>query len=216
MPPRAFIAGASGLIGSHLLLHLLADYDRVVALTRRPLAVRNSNLEERSLEAPGFARDDAAKDAVLFITLGTTIKKAGSQQAFREVDFELPLRLAREAVSAGVRQYSIVTSVDANPESNNFYLRTKGELEKEIFALPFEIVQIFRPSFLTGERAEPRPGERIGIAAARLLSPLLIGGLRKYRAIPAEAVAKAMAKAARESQPGRRVYHYDDIISLSK
>src|SRR5258706_8484944 len=98
MPSTAFIAGASGLIGSHLLTHLLADYDRVVVLTRRPLAISNTKLEERSLDATGFARDDGAKDAALFITLGTTIKKAGSQQAFREVDFELPLKLAREAV----------------------------------------------------------------------------------------------------------------------
>lgn len=207
MPITSFLAGASGLIGSHLLPLLLSSGNPTVALVRRPLNQTDPSLEERPFDAPAFV--DGAN---VFVTLGTTIKKAGSEAAFRKVDFDLPLALARESVKAGARQFLIVTSVDSDPKARNFYLRVKGELEQEIDALSFQSVHVFRPSFLVGDRAESRPGETIGVGFARALSPILLAGLRKYKPIRASIVAAAMARAAQEAKPGRHIYHYDDMV----
>lgn len=148
----------------------------------------------------------------VFCALGTTVRKAGSQQAFREIDYEYPLAIARQAVEAGSRQYLLVSSVEANPRSANFYLRVKGDLEDALGALPFRALHVFQPSFLLGERSERRMGERAGIIAARILSPLLAGPLKKYRAIPADAVARAMVETAIREEPGRHVYTYGAIV----
>ena len=207
MPTTSFLAGASGLIGSHLLPLLLAGGTHTVALVRRPLKQADPHLEQRPLDAPAFV-----DGASVFVTLGTTIKKAGSEEAFRKVDFDVSLALARESAKAGARQFLIVSSVGADPRSRNFYLRVKGEIEERINALPFESVHILRPSFLVGDRAEFRAGEKLGIAFARALSPILVAGLRKYKPIHAAIVAAAMARAAQEAKPGRHIYHYDDMV----
>ncbi len=203
MDSTAIVAGASGLVGSQPLPILCEQFEYVFALVRRPLGFTHARLEERGLADCGFAGADA-----VFVTLGTTIKKAGSQEAFRAVDFDLPLEMARAASAAGVRQFLLVTSVDSDSQSRNFYLRVKGELEREIHALPFAGVHVFRPRFLVGDRPESRLGERIGIGFAQVLSRVLAASLRKYRPISASKVAAA----AREAKPGRHLYHFDDMV----
>jgi uncharacterized protein YbjT (DUF2867 family) len=151
----------------------------------------------------------------VFCALGTTIGKAGSQEAFRKVDFGYPKRLADLALQAGARQFLLVSSVGADPKSRNFYLRVKGELEEALNAMPFDAVHAFRPSFLIGDRAEKRAGETIAVPIARVLGSLLVGVLRKYRAISGDTVAAAMVGAARESRSGRWVYHYDEMRRLA-
>jgi uncharacterized protein YbjT (DUF2867 family) len=151
----------------------------------------------------------------VFCSVGTTIRQAGSQKAFRKIDFDIPVELARAAVQAGSKQFVVVSSVGASPGTSNFYLRTKAEMEAAIAAEPFEAVHVFRPSFLVGNRREPRPGERAGIAIARMLRFALAGPLRKYRAIEAETVAAAMLSAAGEGRPGVHVYHYDEIVGIT-
>ena len=196
------IAGASGLVGSHLLTLLLREFDQVAAMTRRPLGVSAPNLREIAFGDP-LPSIDAA-----FCCLGTTIKKAGSQEAFRKIDFDAVVAFAKASRAAGARSFAIVSSVGASPASSNFYLRVKGETEAAVAALGFERLAILRPSLLVGNRAESRPGEKIGIAFASAAGFLLVGPLRKYRAVSAERVAAAMLKSG---WAGGRILEYDEI-----
>lgn len=212
----AWLAGATGLVGGLLLQHLLASdrYRRVVVLTRRAAEIEHPKLEQRVLVFEQLQALELPCVDDVFCALGTTIKKAGSQQAFRRVDVEYPLELAKKALACEAKQFLLVSSVGANSKSSNFYLRTKGELEDAVSALPFQTIHIFRPSALVGPRKERRPGERVGIAATKLLSPLLVGSFRRYRAIQAEEVARAMVAASAIGGSGKRIYEYDQMMAL--
>jgi uncharacterized protein YbjT (DUF2867 family) len=214
----ALIAGATGLIGGHCLKTLLdcGRYQRVIALTRRPTGQRHPSLVETLVDFEKLDQIDPFPPADVFCALGTTIRRAGSQPAFRKVDFEYPRILATRSAASGCRQFTLVSSVGADIGSGNFYLRVKGELEKAIDALPFESTHIFRPSVLIGDRLEGRWAESAGIAIARALQFALIGGLRKYRPISAATVAAAMVAASVDARPGRHIYHYDDIVALAR
>jgi len=196
---NALLAGATGLVGGYLLRRLLAhpSYARVEILVRRELPIRDPKLTQHIVEfarlsdgAPGVAPDD------VFCCLGTTIRKAGSEEAFRRVDYDYPLALARIAKAAGAGKFLMVSALGADPKSAVFYNRVKGEVEQAIAAIGLPAPYFFRPSLLTGPRAEHRPGEKIGIAVGKLIAPLLIGALRKYRPIHADTVAAAMVYAA--------------------
>jgi len=195
---QALLAGATGLVGGQLLARLLAHpaYSRVEVLVRRELPVRNSKLVQRvvdfeHLEAvSGISADD------VFCCLGTTIRKAGSQQAFRRVDHDYALALAGLARAAGAQQFLMVSALGADARSSVFYSRVKGETERDIAATGLAKVVFMRPSLLLGERQEVRTGERVGSVVGWLIAPLLIGPLRKYRPIDADHVAAAMAYAA--------------------
>ena len=205
----ALIAGASGLVGSHLLSLLLETYGRVISIGRRRLDISNPRLDQRVVDFEKLPDLNAPPD--VYCTLGTTIRLAGSQAASRIIEHDYPLNLARQVAAAGSKQFLLVSAVGSDRRSSNAYLRTKGELEDALAALPFRSLHIFQPSFLIGKRAETRPGEKIGIAIATMVAPLLIGGLRKYRAVPAAAVADAMLAAARRAEPGRHFYSYDQF-----
>ncbi|HEY2915041.1 MAG TPA: oxidoreductase, partial [Candidatus Angelobacter sp.] len=151
----------------------------------------------------------------VFCALGTTIRKAGSQEAFRHVDMELPLRAAEQALSAGAEQFVVVSSVGADAASKNFYLRTKGEMERELAKLPFKAVYILRPSLLVGKRAEFRLGEAIGMRIAPALDLLTVGPLRKYHSMRAEIAGKAMVAAAKSAKSGVFIYEFDPIMTLA-
>jgi uncharacterized protein YbjT (DUF2867 family) len=215
----ALIAGATGLVGSALVAELLADanYGRVVALVRRPLTITHPKLVQVTVD---FDRLDQYQDALqgddLFCCLGTTIKKAGSQAAFRRVDYDYPLQLGRLARQQGVRQFLVVSALGASPRSRVFYNRVKGELEEALADLGLPALHIFRPSLLLGERSEQRPGERIAIALSRPLTPLLVGPLRKYRPIAAAAVARAMRRVALRAERGVHAYESDQIARLAQ
>jgi len=195
----ALIAGAAGLVGGYVLRRLLAhpSYARVEILVRRELPVRDPKLTQRIVE---FARLDAGASGVapddVFCCLGTTIRKAGSEEAFRRVDYDYPLALARLAKAAGAGKFLMVSALGADPKSAVFYNRVKGEVEQAIAAIGLPAAYFFRPSLLTGPRTEHRPGEKIGIAVGKLIAPLLIGALRKYRPIHADTVAAAMVYVA--------------------
>ena len=214
----AILAGATGLVGSGCLRLLLGDpaYDRVVALVRHPLTETDPRLDVRVIDFEQLGGIDLPADADIFCALGTTIRKAGSQAAFRQVDYEYSRALALRGAAFHARQFALISSVGANAESGSFYLRVKGETERAITVLPFHAVHIFRPSILMGARAESRPAERAGIALTRLFEFALAGGLRKYRAMPAEVLAAAMLAAARQAQAGAHMYHYDEICVLAK
>ena len=219
MPPRtALIAGVTGLVGSLCLKQLLADpaYGQVIAISRRPVPESHPKLSQKIVDFDklGPLTSIAADDA--FCALGTTIRKAGSQEAFRKIDFGYSKAFAELALAGGARQLALVSSVGANARSTNFYLGTKGEIEDAVKALPFTSVHIFQPSFLVGSRAEQRPGEGIGLALARALQFAFISALRKYRPILASTVAAVMVAAVKRAEPGRHTYLFDDMQALAK
>lgn len=218
---NAVVAGASGLIGG-LLVQLLADEPgvaRVVALVRRPLpsspaAKVLSCIAD--LDRPETYREHL-RGADVVSCLGTTIKKAGSAEAFRKVDAGYPSALAREASAAGARQFAIVTAVGADARSSVLYNRVKGEVEDTVRALAFPAgVKIFRPSMLLGDRAERRPAERVGQAVMGATAALFAGPLRRYRAIPAADVARAIANALRRAEPGVHVFEGDSLFAMAR
>lgn len=202
-------------MGGHCLPLLLDRYDAVVALGRRTLALEHPKLRQAMVDFPALTAADLPSEADVFCALGTTIRKAGSQEAFRRVDFEYPCRLAEAARAAGARQLALVSSIGADARSGNFYLKVKGETEDAIAALGFPALHVFQPSILDGDRAEARPGERVGLVLTRLVGPVLLGGLARYRATPADAVARAMTAATRAAAPGRHVYRYPEIVRLA-
>ena len=215
MATEAIIAGATGMVGSECLRLLLQRYDSVTALVRRPANPAHPRLTERQIDFDRIGTIEIPSGAHVYCALGTTIKKAGTEEAFRQVDYEYPRMLAGRAAAAGGARFMLVSSVGASARSKNFYLRVKGELEEAVCAMPLQAVHIFRPSILMGERAEKRPGEAVGIGIARALGFLLAGSLRKYHAISGAAVAAAMVVAASNPVEGCFVYQYDEIVRLA-
>lgn len=212
MNRTALLAGATGLVGSHVLQELLGDatWSRVVTVGRRTTPLRHDKLEQRVLDLGAVeAQGDLPHVDDVFCCLGTTIGQAGSQAAFRRVDHDLVLGLARAGVRMGATQFLLVSAVGADPESRVFYSRVKGEVELAIRKLPYRGVQIFRPSLLLGERPEFRFGERVAMLVMPLLQPLLVSRLRRYRSIEASEVARAMVRIAREAPRGPNVFEYD-------
>jgi uncharacterized protein YbjT (DUF2867 family) len=214
----ALIAGGSGLVGGFLLQQLLAtpEYDRVVAVGRRPLGLSHPKLVQVTAEFAGLDKvtaDLRCDDA--FCCLGTTIKQAGSPDAFRAVDHGAVLAFAWAARRNGAQRFFAVSSLGANAQSRVFYNRVKGETEEALEVLEFQTLGIFRPSLLLGPRPESRLGERFGAILMWLAEPLLQGSLRKYRAIEAEVVARAMLRCS-YGRPGQGVLIFpsDEIQDL--
>ena len=205
----ALLLGATGLVGGHTLRLLAHDgrWGRVVTLDRRPLAAASTHHEPHVVDfehAEDYADLLACDD--LFCCLGTTMKQAGSEAAFRHVDLEIPAEAARLAHARGATQMLLVSALGADPGSRIFYNRTKGEAEAAVQGVGFESVGLFRPSLLTGDRDEARLGERVGEVVLGAVSPLLIGPLSSLRPTPAEAVARALVAVAAERPAGVHVY----------
>jgi len=217
----AIVAGATGLVGRALVERLVqnSSYARVVALVRKPgaFAPQRTLVElpvdyERLEEAP--LSWDAETD--VFCALGTTIKTAKTQAAFRRVDSEYPLALARLARSNGAARFLIVSSMGASSASRFFYTRVKGETEQGLRQQEWPGLYIFRPSLLLGRREEYRSGERFATAVMGALHGLLVGPLRKYRGIAAADVARAMVYAAQAGPLGTHIYESDRIQRLAE
>jgi len=206
MNKTALIAGASGLTGGYLLTQLLDDpeYSTVIAYVRKSSGLTHPKLKEILVDWETLLEPVAAED--VFCCLGTTIKKAGSQEAFRRVDYDYPLQLAQLQYRGGSQQFLLVSAMGADAKSAIFYSRVKGELENALQSIGYKSLHIFRPSFIAGPRKESRPGEKIGLAIFSLLSPLFIGPLKKYVPIQAEHIARAMLRTAQKNEPGMRLY----------
>jgi len=215
----ALLAGATGLIGSHLLDLLLASatHNKVIALTRRPLERTHDKLSnlvadfdklEEAVRSSGIKVDEA------YCALGTTIKKAGSKEAFRKVDFDYEVAFARAAQAAGATKFAMVSAVGADARSPIFYSRVKGETEQAVRELNFAACHIFQPGVLLGHRTESRPGEQIAVALTPVLNLGLQGPLKKYRGIEAKTVAEAMV-AALWSEKQSATHQYDRMIKAT-
>jgi len=213
-PRTALIAGATGLVGAELLDLLLADpsFARVHSLVRRPTGRTGEALAEQVVDFSDLgASAIAAPVGEAYCCLGTTLRAAGSRDAFRRVDFELVVAFARLALRLGADSLTVISSLGADPESRSFYLRTKGEVERELIALGLPSLGILRPSLLLGQRRELRIGERAGELGLRLASPLLVGSLAKYRPVHARTVARAMVDLGGRRDPGVHVLESDEI-----
>jgi uncharacterized protein YbjT (DUF2867 family) len=202
---RALLAGTTGLIGRALLPLLLesARYERVHALVRRPVPDLSAHpkLQIHQIDFDHLPALPAVDD--VFIALGTTIKVAGSQEAFRRVDFDAVMNTARAARSSGARRLIVVSALGADATSRVFYSRIKGEMQRAVAEIGYEVVVFAQPSLLAGDRAalgqSPRAGE---VWTMRLLRPVLGWVPRGVRPIAAGDVARAMLRAALDSPPG--------------
>ena len=210
----ALVAGASGLVGSQVLRLLLEDpaYSRVTLLARRELPLSHKKLEQRIASFDRLAQiADFPRVHDVFCCLGTTMKQAGSPDAFRKVDFTYVVELARVAVRHRASQFLVVTAVGADPQSRILYSRVKGEAEEALRRLQFESIQIFRPSLVVGARAQSRLAERVARLLGLLVGWALVGPLSRYRPIKAEALARAMVRVARDAPRGTHVYESKEI-----
>ena len=210
MSNTSIVIGSTGLIGRKLLFELAKKGLKVIAITRTPInnfpenvSLLNINFDN-FLEIGSFPSGDH-----IYICLGTTIKKAGSQSEFKKVDFDYCVSFAKKAREAGATKISLISSVGANSSSKNFYLRTKGEAEEEIKKIDFQNINIFRPSLLLGQRDESRILEKIGQSMSLFVNLFLIGPLRKYRSVKASTVAYCMANY--EQSRGIRYLYFDDF-----
>jgi uncharacterized protein YbjT (DUF2867 family) len=189
----AIIAGATGLVGQEILKRLLADpsITAVHSLGRRAVAIQNPKLTSHVVDFKQLPALPPADE--LYLAIGTTIKDAGSQDAFRSVDFDANLAVANAALSAGVKRVGLVSAMGADPKSSVFYSRIKGELESTLAQLPFENLVIARPSMLVGDRntlGQPeRRGEILALKVQKVLGWLIPAN---YQPIKAEAVATAL------------------------
>ncbi len=213
MPRTALIAGASGLVGGHLVQHLLdaEAWDHVVSVGRRRLDVEHPCLEQLLVDFDHLDATDFPTSDDAFCCLGTTIKKAGSEEAFRRVDLDYVVAFAHQAQLHGATQFLVVSALGADPGSRIFYNQIKGEMEHAVARLPYEATQIVRPALLLGDRDVNRPKERVAELLTKPLTPLLAGPLRKYRPIQGEAVARSLIAAAQQRRPGVHVFESDEL-----
>lgn len=207
----ALILGASGLTGQVLAQLLLADdlYSLVTIYVRKQIAISHPRLQQQIMN---YERLDTAVQADdVFCCLGTTIKKAGTQLAFRQVDLVYPQRVAELQRAAGSSRFLLISAVGANEQSSIFYSRIKGEVEKAILVLGYPCTSIFRPSLIMGERSERRAGEKIAMLLAKIIGHLLIGPLKKYQPVSALSIAKAMQHTAHQFEDGIHFISSDEI-----
>lgn len=213
----AVVAGATGLVGSSLLSGLLEShgYLRVHVFTRRSPEIRHPKLSVHLIDFDHAADTlpDIPVDDV-FCTLGTTIKKAGSQPAFRRVDHEYVVSLGKWAETQGAGRFLVVSSMGADAGSKVFYSRVKGEMEEEVSRLNIGQIMFFRPSLLMGKRSEKRFGEMIAQAVMGATGFLFAGPLSDFRGIPAGRVAKAMIRAAGTDKKGVTIYRSGEIQKM--
>ena len=215
----ALVIGSTGLIGSQLLQLLLAsdDYNKVIAFTKRDMGLKHPKLTQHIID---FDKPETYKELVVgdyfFCTIGTTIKNAGSQQAFRKVDFEYPKQFATFALLNKVKQFLIISSLGADATSGNFYLKTKGEIQDFLKDCDFESVSVLQPSLLLGDRTEFRFGEKVGGFFMKMLPFLFFGNLKKYKPIESTTVAKALLKIAQNNNKGFKIYESDLIQEIGE
>jgi uncharacterized protein YbjT (DUF2867 family) len=213
----ALVIGANGLVGSELLKSLLVapEYSKITVLVRKTLGIEASNLEEKIINFENLADyKESFKVDDVFCCLGTTIKKAKSQEAFKKVDVDYPLEMAKLSKEMDCKKFLVISSMGADPKSSVFYNRMKGTLEEGLQAMNLNSLQIFRPSLLLGNRKEFRFGEKVGSIIARGLIFLFVGALRKYRPIKAAKVADAMYKVAQMNENNFKIFMSQDIAEM--
>jgi uncharacterized protein YbjT (DUF2867 family) len=195
----AIVLGATGLTGNILLNKLLADtrYDKIKIFTRKPLRLENPKVTEilcDLLDADSY-KENYYGDEV-FCCIGTTTKKTPDKERYKKIDYGIPVNSAKLCIQNRIGTFLVISAMGADAKSSIFYNRTKGEMEESVLEQKIENTYILRPSMISGNRNEFRITEKIGIILMKLLNPLFIGSLRKYRLIDAEIIANAMIELA--------------------
>ncbi len=203
----ALVIGATGLVGEKVVAKLLSSekYTHVKVLVRKPLTISHPKLESILFD---FDRPEPALVQAddVFCCLGTTMKKAGSKEAFYRVDYTYPYQIAEMALAKGAKRFSIITAMGADRNSMFYYNRVKGEIEDALKKLGYDALLIFRPSLLLGDRKEARFGEKVGEKLSQLFRFIIPA---KYRAIEADKVAEAMVSITASNVKGTLVYASD-------
>jgi uncharacterized protein YbjT (DUF2867 family) len=217
MSKTAIIAGASGLVGKFCLSYLLMDknYSKIIVLSRKPFPIKDPKIENIVCDFDQLAQQSATLIADdVYCCLGTTISAAGSKENFRKVDYDYPLNLARITKQQGAKQYLLISAMGADANSSIFYNKVKGELQESLKSIGFRTLHVFQPSLLTGLRKEFRLGERVAQVFMKVFTPLLFGGMKKYRPIEGMVVAFAMHKKASEEVQGFFIHPSDEIQTV--
>jgi len=221
MNRTALVAGATGLVGGELVKLLLANdaYERVVVLVRKEIGLRHAKLEQAVINFDELDQLPIERfaGADVFCALGTTIKKAGSQDNFRLVDYTYPMVLGRLAKQYGAKAFLIITAMNSDERSLFFYSRVKGEVERDLAKLGLPQLHIFRPSLITGERQEHRTGEQFAAKLSAGLPFLFAGPMARYKPNPATDIAKAMllTALAEAIEPSPHIISPGDIAKLA-
>jgi len=206
----ALIVGATGLVGKNLLDLLLQsdEYNKVIVISRQALSLpTKAELMITDYKTLQNDVDKLIADDV-FCCLGTTIRKAKTKEAFKEVDFDYPLSIAKITLEKGAKHFLLVSALGANANSSLFYNKVKGEIEQAILTLGFESFSVLRPSLLLGERSEQRAGEDAAKLFYKIFGLLIP---KKYKGIEAKQVAKAMFLIANDKKSGTRVIESDAL-----
>lgn len=212
----AIIIGATGLTGKALLNQLLQDayFEKVILFLRKEMNVIDSKLTQHCIDFNELDNyKNLIKGDIVFCCLGTTIKTAGSQEAFKKVDYTYPAEFAKIAKENGIQIFCLQSSLGADATSSNFYLKVKGETEDAIKNLNFNSFATFRPSMLLGNRTEFRLGENIGKVVMQTLSFLFIGKFKRYKAIHVNQVAKAMIKHVKSNEIGNKIFENEAMVN---
>lgn len=211
------LAGASGLVGGELLDLLLKDirYDKIISIGRRSLPITHEKLVQITTPLEKIESFILPACDVAFCCLGTTIKKAGSQEDFFKVDHDYVINFARAAKKTGVKKMVLVSALGADENSKLFYNKVKGQTENDLGRLNFDSLIIIQPSLLLGKRADARPLEFIAITVAPVISPFLLGPLNLYKPIRASHVAEAMLNLSFQNWKGIKRVLNSEVHSLT-
>ena len=218
MNRKAVVLGGTGLIGGELIKLLVKNnsYSEIRILGRRNVDIASSKIRFYKVDMENLQQHESLFEVdVVFCCLGTTIKTAGTKEGFRKVDYEMVMNAAKNAEKY-VKKFILISSLGANANASNFYLKTKGEVEKMVLETKIESISILRPSILYGNRVEKRSGEKVGIAFMKFATPILQGSLKKYRGIEARTVAEAMVIYDLEEKKGKFIYESLEIENLVK
>ena len=213
----ALVFGSSGLIGGHLLNQLIKNdnYNKIKLFVRSEPVINESKIE---IIKTDFNNLESCKDNIkgddCFFCIGTTKQNSPNKNEYQKVELDIPKKIAQIAKTNSVNSFIFISSIYADQNSSGNYVKFKGLVEEELKKLNFSNLGILRPSFLMGDRKEKRVGEKIGILTFRLLSPLLLGPLKKMKPINSERVAKAMIKIANENL-GKTIFESDEIVEIT-
>ena len=213
----ALVFGSTGLVGNHILNQLVKNnnYSKIKLFVRTSIKVNDGKIEIIQTDFNNLEqhREEMTGDECFFC-IGTTKKNSPDKNEYQRVELEMPKKVAQIARTNSVNSFIFISSIYANPKSSGDYVKFKGLVEEELKKLNFSNLGILRPSFLIGDRKENRAGEKIGILIFRLLSPLLLGPIKKMRPINSEKVAKAMIKIANENLE-KTIFESDEIVELT-
>ncbi|WP_428230431.1 oxidoreductase [Flavobacterium sp.] len=216
---KAIVYGASGLVGSYILETLLnnVNYEQVIIVVRKDQNIQHPKLKTiigdfNSL--PEVVKDIEADE--VFVALGTTQKKTPDKKLYYQIDHDYPVLAAKLAKENGAKAVFLVSAIGANAKSSIFYTKMKGETEQDIINLNLDHTYIFRPSMILGDRKESRPLEKVFIGIFKLINPLFMGGMNKYKGIEAADIAKAMVNSAGQLNEKVKILQWEEMTSLLK